>query len=124
MEREQIIKALKVHLDEDATCEECPYFKLYLCDVQLYQDILTLISELTEENERLRNKPPFATISFNDKLVEQLAKEKIAEFELDITAIRTETAHIMVEKLKARLPVISPSVFENIAEEVLEEWDA
>lgn len=119
MTREQIIKALEcfhIRVLETKLAEQ-----IYEEEIQAIISAIALIRELTDECDRLRNKPPFAKISFDTEIVEQLAKEKLAEFELDIEAIRTETVHLMVEKLKARLPVISPSVFENIARDVLEE---
>ena len=122
MTREQIIKSLQLCSNEELdVCNDCPYWQHEYCRNDMVQDALALILELTEECDRLRNKPPFAKISFDTEIVEQLAKEKLAELELDIEAIRTETVHLMVEKLKARLPVISPSVFENVARDVLEE---
>lgn len=122
MTREQIIKSLQLCNNEVLdVCTGCPYWRHEYCRNDMVQDALALILELTEECDRLRNKPPFAKISFGTEIVEQLAKEKLAELELDIEAIRTETASLMVEKLKARLPVISPSVFENVARDVLEE---
>ena len=56
MEREQIIKALEccVHIRVGQYCGSCPYNHMLGCRVIMNNDAIALISELTEENERLR----------------------------------------------------------------------
>ena len=57
LNREQIIKALECCISEvkqdDCPCDACPY-KDNGCNRNLLPDALSLIKELTEENERLR----------------------------------------------------------------------
>ena len=54
LNREQIIKALECCTSETG-CTECPHFpSLMGCSRQNMRDALSLIKELTEENERLR----------------------------------------------------------------------
>lgn len=56
MEREQIIKALErcVHIRVGQYCGSYPYDHMLGCRVIMNNDAIALISELTEENERLR----------------------------------------------------------------------
>ena len=60
MERNEIIKALECckSFRDFYMCDECPYSKALLaddesCTNRMSQDALSLIKELTEENERL-----------------------------------------------------------------------
>ena len=62
--REQIIKALECLTGEPMFCRECAYNGVgaFSCRKDLAKDALSLIKELTEENERLRaelaERPP------------------------------------------------------------------
>ena len=53
LNREQIIKALECCTS--CSCGvDCPYYDSTLCQYHIMRDALSLIKELTEENERLR----------------------------------------------------------------------
>ena len=54
MNREQIIKALELHSQRGACMDKCPYGKENLCGNAMARDALSLIRELTEENEKLK----------------------------------------------------------------------
>ena len=57
LNREQIIKALECCSSPSIRdCQECPYNKINDCFRLVYKNSLSLIKELTEENERLRNR--------------------------------------------------------------------
>jgi hypothetical protein len=62
LNRDQIIKALE-HCIRDTTCEQCNYSPS-TCFIQ--ENALSLINELTEENERLRAEGEW--ISVKDRL--------------------------------------------------------
>ena len=58
MDRDQIIKAYE-HCYNNTTCKECPYEHnhkggVHCCPINT--DVLSLLKELTEENERLRSE--------------------------------------------------------------------
>jgi hypothetical protein len=56
MEKEMIIKALECCANNDECVgEACPYYATG-CEKQMPKDALSLIKELTEENERLRGR--------------------------------------------------------------------
>ena len=58
LNREKIIKALG-YCTTSGSCAICPYYKKYgstMCFFKLKEEALSLINELTEENERLRAK--------------------------------------------------------------------
>ena len=59
------------------------------------------IKELTEENERLRNRVT-ATIVLTKKDAERIKKECLERIELDIKAIKADTVRKMQERLKAK----------------------
>ena len=57
LNRDEIIKALRCCIEgvsTDFNCEKCPIFRTPNCMTILYEESLSLIKELTEENERLR----------------------------------------------------------------------
>lgn len=54
LNRERIIRGLECCTDEDKKCTDCPRFGFLPCTKPLMTDALSLIKELTEENERLR----------------------------------------------------------------------
>ena len=71
MEREQIIKALECcymqELEHNENCPECPYTDLYPnCSEYLGKDALSLINELTKDNERLRAERDTRDIAIKD----------------------------------------------------------
>jgi hypothetical protein len=57
MEKEQIIKALECCAKERADCNECPLDGVTSCFSRvILENALSLIKELTEENERLNDE--------------------------------------------------------------------
>lgn len=51
----QVIKALELHANAEKSCvDECPYGNMRRCGSAMAKDAISLIKELTEENERLR----------------------------------------------------------------------
>ena len=58
LNREQIIKALECCCGDIVECQKCAYVKngYNRCKERASQDALSLINELTEENERLRER--------------------------------------------------------------------
>lgn len=74
---EQIIKALECCDGTLAGCEECPYYdKRYRCPLK--QNALSLIKQLTEENEKLKKaKYIFSTVDYcSDDLAKALEENK------------------------------------------------
>lgn len=56
LNREQIIKALELHSQKAKPClDECSYAHRHYCGSEMAKDALSLINELTEENERLKS---------------------------------------------------------------------
>ena len=53
LNREQIVKALKLHSVMKPCRGECPYEKRIHCGIDMAKDALALIKELTAENEKL-----------------------------------------------------------------------
>jgi hypothetical protein len=54
LNRDEIIKALEIHSDKEDSCmNKCPYSGRRYCGSDMANDALSLIKELTEENERL-----------------------------------------------------------------------
>ena len=84
LNREQIIKALEC-CNEEHTCNECPY-----CDNcyngKVVENALSLIKELTEENERLR------VASDKAKLWENVLKAEAQEVPIKAERIRVADA--------------------------------
>ena len=93
MEREQIIKALEccTGLYDDKDCTVCPIFNNKACAVYLLQDALSLIKELTEENEKL-------TINMN---AYGLTVKRLAEENENLHASCTELARKMQDNVRA-----------------------
>lgn len=57
LNREQIIKALECCGTNDKSCSSCPLAKDYSpCSKTMADNALSLIKELTEENQRLRSE--------------------------------------------------------------------
>lgn len=55
MERNDIIKALECCCGI-RECRDCPYTEIDDCAKQNTKDVISLIKQLTEENERLKEK--------------------------------------------------------------------
>jgi hypothetical protein len=118
LNREQIIKALECC--SKTNCKECPYtpsgkvdiFDI-TCSINMARDTLTLIKELTEENERL--KTPTYLLRFDGGV----------ELMPTIESIRDDAVRKMQEKIRAKSEYgtinMSPWQLDQIAKEVLEE---
>ena len=79
LNREQIIKALECCYDNDKSCLTCPFIessKFESC-VNLNKSVLSLIKELTEENERLRERNIVLKATTGYDLIDQIAKEML-----------------------------------------------
>ena len=90
MERDDIIKALECCTKDG--CTSCPHFKKVPCQKPLMQNALSLIKELTEENERL------------NQIITQLGKnnDEIARvYPLAIKEAKADTVRKMHEKIEA-----------------------
>ena len=123
MEREQILKALEhcINWNKETGCEGCPYDADCL-EGQILEDSLSLIKELTEENERLRAQ--------NDYLVKEAVFSPM-ERAHNTLAVRADTVRKMQERLDkhfchdpAFLGVeqrLIMDVIDQIAKEMLEE---
>lgn len=54
MERTKVIKALELHSQKAKPClQDCPYGGLHYCGSEMAKEALSLIKELTEENDKL-----------------------------------------------------------------------
>ena len=120
---EQVKKALECHADELNSCGVCPYREGEGCSLQMSSDALSLIKELTEENEKL--KAPKYFLHENGS-IEKLTNEvviarmggrnygKIHElaraFEM---AVRADTVRKMQERLRFEI-INKPIEFHSI----------
>ena len=125
LNREQIIKALECcymqELEHNENCPECHYTDLYPnCAEYLGKHAFALIKELTEENERLREKA--------DRNLENL---KAVLEEISENTIVADTVRKMQERLKTKSKVRINTIFgkclmltdediDQIAKEMLE----
>ena len=128
LKRDEIIKALE-HCINDNTCEQCNYSPS-TCFIQ--ENALSLIKELTEENERLRNdngKYEAENRAQFDKWLklEEATKRHHSElFEEAKIAIKEDTVWEMKERLyqEANYSVcgyqcVSTEDVDQIAEEII-----
>ena len=147
LNREQIIKALECCTSEKG-CTGCPRFlSLMGCSRQNMIDALTLIKELTEENERLRAELTGANkdkqILFDEiSSLEDEAEKAIDIAESNIRAeiasggtschwcedkVKADTVRKMQSEIEARClkggiyPAFVKSTIDQIAKEMLEE---
>ena len=99
MEREQIIKALECCISGD-DCTICPLFNEQSCPCVLNENALSLIKELTEENEILKMKRVtiFERIESHDigykKGVREM-KERLKKGLLDTASLFTQQRYIV-----------------------------
>ena len=102
LNREQIIKALECHIKR--RCYDCPIGKEDIqtlnrpCSTMIAENALSLINELTADNEILRTRI-VANIVIDGEKLEEIKNECLERVELDIKAIQAET----VRKMQARL---------------------
>ena len=100
LNREQIIKALECCTSETQGCNHCHLFPSVMgCVATNMRNALSLIKELTEEKERLRNRIT-ATIVLTEKDAEKIKAECLERIELDVRAIQADTVRKMQERLK------------------------
>ena len=125
LNREQIIKALECCGGDIVECQKCAYAKkgYNKCKECAAQDALSLIKELTEENKFLSDN--LVRQSAENVMIigenERFRKQLDDRCDLCIEADNARTVRKMTELLIRRLPIISPSVFRGIANEMLEE---
>ena len=127
LNREHIIKALECCVNPEECCEDCILLEDRNCGVNLLKNALSLIKELIEENERLRNRVVCKVVIPDEKL-EEIKNECLEKVELDIKAIQADTVREMQERvLKVTKPLNAvgvgflETVLEDIAEEMLGE---
>ena len=117
--QEQITKALGMCIAPRPKCKECPYF---IGDVRckhskLLKDALTLIKELTEENERLH-----ASCTELERNCASLNDEN--------ERLKADTVRRMQERIKKRCieggiyPAFVENVIDQVAKEMLEDSNA
>lgn len=136
---EQIIKALECCIKADfSDCAKCPYIEADSCS-QLTVDVIALIKELTEENERLRAEHDDLDIMVKDlrlrnkelqKANEGLAKncEELESELSECVQIKADTVRKMQEALEHRIHsklsyhgwYLKETVIAGIAKEILE----
>lgn len=88
MEKDLIIKALECCFS-DGSCDGCPYTERVDCRRELERNALSLIKELTEENERLRG------CVMSEEQVRNIANETIQQ---GIFIIKADTVRKMQER--------------------------
>ena len=77
LKRDEIIKALECCKSDDMThCRRCPYDTGLYCMCNMSADALSLINELTEENERLRAIPEQLHKEMSERIVEERKIER------------------------------------------------
>ena len=104
--REQIIKALECcTLGGCHDCRGCPNGNhlLSVCKRIAMEDALSLIKELTEENERLReqNEKCQSVALKQEDTMQIIAQEKQAYYD-ELQTIKADTVRKMQERLKAK----------------------
>lgn len=117
MEKDLIIKALECCFS-DGSCDGCPYTERVDCRRELERNALSLIKELTEENERLRG------CVMSEEQVRNIANETIQQ---GIFIIKADTVRKMQSEIEARCikggiyPAFVKSTIDQIAEELIGE---
>jgi hypothetical protein len=105
LKRDEIIKALECCSNNDECAgEACPYYKTG-CEKNMPKDSLSLIKELTEENERLSNRTTCQVV-FPDEKLEEIKNECLERVELDIKAIQADTIQKMYKMLHDKVKTI------------------
>ena len=93
LKRDEIVKALECCIDTKWRCEDCPYFNKGEDSMEvLMTDALSLINELTEENDKLAS----ALAEYDYKTTLRISEEYV-------TADAYEELREENEKLKKRL---------------------
>ena len=120
MEKDLIIKALECCFS-DGSCDGCPYTERVDCRRELERNALSLIKELTEENERLKK--------LNGKLQSKYLDKSLAYNEMweELDEIKADTVRKMKSEIEARCikggiyPAFVKSTIDQIAKEMLGE---
>lgn len=122
LNREQIIKALEC-CSGIAKCVDCPYAEKEDCAKQNARDVIELIKELTEENERLEHICNSYALQYGTA----------ADKEVFLKAERADTVRKMQERLKAHFDTYTDedeetalymrNLIDQIAKEMLEDAD-
>ena len=129
MNRDQIIKGLECCTADGIHCDACPYDSkktLTLCLCDLKADALSLINELTEENERLKERVD-ATAKQCGRLIME-SDERDFERLKQIAMVRADTVRKFADKLIAYYnsldgktsSVLTAYHIEQIAKEMME----
>jgi hypothetical protein len=129
LNREQIIKALECCITKhhENCCNLGKWHEEWNCMTDLMKSALSLIKELSEENERLRK------VLFTDISVVRVSRgsgktahlREIGQIKVD--AIRADTVRKMQEKVEKKILEINPNLcgllpfIDQIAKEMLEE---
>ena len=87
--------------NDECVGEACPYYATG-CENNMPKDALSLIKELTEENERLKNRITCQVVLPDEKL-EEIKNECLERVELDIKAIQADTVTELVAGIKGIL---------------------
>lgn len=122
--REKIIEALEICITEKGRCRNCPYYNEAPCIHILQRDALSLIKELTKENERLTadNEWLKREVNTNEEDYTKVAKNFYNKGKAD-------TVRKMQERLKHHLEkpefpwdsfTVAEEVIDQIAKEMLE----
>ena len=116
---EDVMRALDIcakpyALSKASKCVICPYFEME-CHREFIPDVLALLREKDAEIERWKTEAENQSILWRDRFhsVFQSVKE----------TIRADAITEFADKAKKRLPVISPSVFDQIAKEMMEKTE-
>ena len=122
MEREQIIKAMECCYDNNLSCLDCPFQatdKFLECS-NLVNSALSLIKELTEENERLKSVEFTCGFVKPHKVLECPIFDEIERAKAD--TVRKMQAEIEARCIKGGIyPAFVKSTIDKIAEEIINE---
>ena len=123
----EIIKALECCSNRKMDCDNCPYSQAELadnesCAERMEEDAITIIKELTEENERLQDEA--------DRYKRYYFNHEYDKFEAEV---RADTVRKMQEKLTKEFdrlhknnfmtPEVRQWIIDQIAKEMLTEID-
>lgn len=115
MTREQIIKALECCIE--AQCENCcnlgSWHEQWNCMTGIMRKALSLVKELTEENERLREE--------NDELCDNIACLEIDKENAERRTVRQMKERIKEEAKSIYLLSDPPKIMLKIREDVLDQ---
>ena len=122
LNREQIVKALECCHAQGEGCGSCPYINDHSNCGYLEKNALSLINELTEENERLRG-----TLEEVTKRIDNLIEKTPIAFDYEKVQSRVDTVRKMQTEIEARCikggiyPAFVKRTISQIAEEIIGE---